>query len=81
MRLKTLPVPLKYEFGDIKTTRKYAWWPKRVENALIWLEHYELLEKKSARPRIIMAGHVPLIAPWGWDFVAEKLINKNTCKK
>jgi hypothetical protein len=74
MKLKTVQIPPTYKAGEKKVTRKYAWWPKRVEDKLIWLEHYELVEVKSMRPRIVFAGYYPLVAPWGWDFVEERLI-------
>lgn len=75
MKLRTIHIPPKYKFGDTRVTRKYAWWPKRVEDKLIWLESYEVVEIKSKRPRIVFAGNIPLVAPWGWDFVEERLIN------
>ena len=39
MKLKTYPPTPK--LGDTKTIIKFAWWPTRVENSLIWLERYE----------------------------------------
>lgn len=39
MKLKQYPPTPK--LGDTKTIIKFAWWPTRVEDSLIWLERYE----------------------------------------
>lgn len=75
MQLRTKPIKVKPKEGDIKRTKKFAWWPRHVEDKVIWLESYWVVEVMSVRPRIVMAGHYPLIAPWGWDFVREELNN------
>jgi len=78
MKLKTIPIPPIYNFGDTRITRKYAWWPKQVEDKLIWLESYELVEIKANTPRVMWIGKYPILCPWGWDFVEEKLITKQS---
>jgi hypothetical protein len=78
MILKTIPEIPKEKFGDLRVTYRFAWWPRQVENKLIWLERYKVIHVKSMRARIMFIGHYPIIAPWGWDFVREELIVKRS---
>jgi hypothetical protein len=78
MKIKTIPVIPAAKFGDLRTVYRFAWWPRQVEDKLIWLERYKLIEVKSKRPRIVFIGHYPIVAPWGWDFVKEELIVKQS---
>ena len=52
MRLMTVPANIKPREGDIKEERKFAWWPKRVADKLIWLENYTVVSKFVIRERI-----------------------------
>lgn len=63
------PVP-----GQIREKICFAWWPKHVEDKVIWLEKYKKIEKMSDQPRIVFVGKYPIMAPWGWDFVETKLM-------
>jgi hypothetical protein len=74
MKLKTVPIIPELKFGDLKTDYHFAWWPRKVEDKLIWLERYKVIRVKRKRPRIEFIGHYPIVAPWGYDFVREELI-------
>lgn len=42
--------PVAHFVGDIRRTRKFAWWPVRIEaygryRGMVWLEHYDCVEE------------------------------------
>jgi hypothetical protein len=78
MKLKTIPIIPKPKEGDIKEERKFAWWPKKVEDKLIWLEHYKAISKFIFRHRIHDFGNYGIwkVFGGGWEVVEEKLIKK-----
>lgn len=32
-----------YKIGDLKQFTKFAWFPRKVEECVVWLEHYRSL--------------------------------------
>jgi hypothetical protein len=78
MRLKTVPIKIKPQEGDIKEEKHFAWWPKRVEDKLIWLESYKAVLKFVIRDRVhdFRQYGIMKVKGGGWDVVTEKLINK-----
>jgi hypothetical protein len=44
MKWKTVkPVP---KHGEIRTRRKFAWWPTKVKDYTVWLETYQITEMR-----------------------------------
>lgn len=77
MRLKTYPVVRKPQEGDIKTIKRFAWWPLKVENKLLWLEWYNEIWEYRLRKRVILARWIYHKGIWSeWDFITKKLIEK-----
>jgi hypothetical protein len=79
MKLKSYPVIQKPTEGDYKIEKRIAWWPKRVENRLIWLEKYKRVHQYRVRQRMVWAaGYGPIanIVAGAWDLITEQLINK-----
>lgn len=42
--------PVVYLTGDTRRTKKFAWWPVRIESygryrGMLWLEHYDYVEE------------------------------------
>lgn len=42
--------PVVYLTGDTRRTKKFAWWPVRIEaygryRGMVWLEHYDYVEE------------------------------------
>ena len=78
MRLKTVQIKARPKEGETKEGEKFAWWPKKVEDKLIWLEYYKVLYKFVVRRRVHdfrQYGTMEVIGG-GWDKIAEQLINK-----
>lgn len=79
MKLATIPKKAKPQEGDYKIEKRFAWWPRIVEDKLIWLEKYKRVHIWKVRKRIIMIPGVYKVfdAVYGdWDFVTEQLIKK-----
>lgn len=79
MRLKTYPIVLPPKEGDTKVEKRFAWWPRKVESTLIWLEWYELHFVYKVKPRAIVALHIGIFhkGTWGdWDLITEKLVKR-----
>lgn len=79
MKLKTYPKQSKPVEGDYKIKKCFAWWPKRVENRLIWLESYKEIYLFRIRERYHYIYKLGLIGPikgGGWDLITLQLISK-----
>jgi hypothetical protein len=77
MKLKSYLIKQKHEAGDYKIKKVFAWWPKRVENKLIWLESYKRVYKYTIRQRPVFCqgyGVIDRLVYGDWDFVTEQLI-------
>lgn len=77
MRLKTVPVKVRPKEGETREEKKFAWWPKKVGDKLIWLEKYIVVSKFTVRERVhAFQGYGFIkVKGGGWDIVEEKLIN------
>lgn len=64
MRLKLKPEP---DFWDRKTVVKFAWFPKVVQDNIIWLEKYECTYRYN-RDSFWEYNY--------WEIIDKKLINK-----
>jgi hypothetical protein len=64
MRFKVKPKPC---YWDRKTVIKYAYFPTRVENTIIWLEKYECTYRYN-RDSFWEYNY--------WDVIDKKLLNK-----
>lgn len=76
MRLKKYNTPQEPKNGDFKITYHFAWWPKRVENSLIWLEKYSRAHKYVVKERVAFYPGVlrTFKAVWGkWELLGERL--------
>jgi hypothetical protein len=62
--------------GDLKVTRKFAWFPTQVGGEKVWLEKYEQLWEYVRRPRVIFSGNLigPTILCNGWDLIGERTL-------
>lgn len=78
MRLKTVPVKVKPKEGDTMTEKHFAWWPKKVEDKLIWLEYYNVHSKFVVRERVhdLFKYGLVKVTGGGWDVISEQLIQK-----
>lgn len=79
MKLKSIKNTPKPEEGDYKIAKRFAWWPLRVENKLIWLESYKEVHKYTWRHRNVYCqgyGVIDTVKCGGWDFVTKQLIAK-----
>lgn len=79
MILKTIPKVKKPEEGDYKVERKFAWWPRVVEDKMIWLERYKRVHVYTIRNRCIplVGSGIIFRGVWGeWDLITEQLIKK-----
>jgi hypothetical protein len=64
MRFKVKPQPC---YWDRKTVIRFAYFPTRIENTIIWLEKYECTYRYTKDPF------------WGynyWEVIDKKLLNK-----
>jgi len=64
MKIKVKPKPY---FWDKKTVIKFAWFPTRIENTIIWLEMYACTYRYTKD------------SFWGyyyWEVFENKLLNK-----
>lgn len=76
MKLATIKPEPVHEHGDYKIEKHFAWWPRKVENKLIWLEQYKKVYCYRVRKRRLYFISASYTGVWGgWDFVTEKLIN------
>jgi hypothetical protein len=69
MRFKVKPQPC---YWDRKTVIRFAYFPTRIENTIIWLEKYECTYRYTNDP----FSKWPF---WGynyWEVVDKKLLNK-----
>lgn len=75
MRLKTVPIKTRSKEGDLMEETRFAWWPKKVGNKLIWLESFTVVSKFTIRERIhAFQGYGFLkVNGGGWDVIEEKL--------
>lgn len=76
MMLKTIPIKAKPKEGDYKINKRFAWWPKRVQNQLIWLESYKVVYEFKIRKRAVFCqgyGVIDHVICGDWDFVTEQL--------
>jgi hypothetical protein len=78
MRLYTVPVKAKPKEGDQMQKKKFAWWPKKVEDKMIWLEHYIVTYRFVIRDRLhdLRQFGVIRVHGGGWDLINEQLIDK-----
>lgn len=78
MKLKTFNIELKPEVGDYRIEKRFAWWPEKVENKLIWLERYKIISEYSVRYRVVYLQGFGVIQGTfgGWDLVTKQLIKK-----
>lgn len=61
--------------GDRKVTIHFAWWPKKVEEGMIWLERYEKHWLYRTRTRVHQIGYYcNLVTLPAWDIIEEKRI-------
>lgn len=76
MRLKTIAIKVKPKEGDTKQVKKFAWWPKKVRDQLVWLEHYIVVYKFTIRERIhAFQGYGFLrVTGGGWDEIEKMLL-------
>lgn len=61
--------------GDQKITVHFAWWPKKVEGSVIFLESYERHWRYRTRLRVHSVGYMlfmPILP--AWDIIEEKRI-------
>jgi hypothetical protein len=68
------PAAIPPQAGDRRTLRRFAWWPTRIDDTWVWLEHYtEILEYvESARTVGDELFHE--IQPYAyWRFICRKL--------
>ena len=65
-------VKAKPTFGDRKTVVKFAWFPKRVEDTIVWLEEYLVVYRYTKDS----FGDYDY-----WDVVDKKVINKQDNEK
>lgn len=74
MKLKHYPPTPK--LGDTKTIIKFAWWPTRVEDSLIWLERYEEVWTFSVCYSSL-GGKLPNPLPYDdWKFTCKNLYSR-----
>lgn len=78
MKLKTIPIKAKPKEGDVKEVRRFAWWPRKVGDKLIWLERFIVVSKFTVRERIhdFRQYGIMKVTGGGWDEIEEKLITK-----
>jgi hypothetical protein len=79
MKLKTYTPKGQPQEGDYRIDLHFAWCPKRVENTLIWFEHYKKVYQYTTKERITYMYGIGVIGPFtcgGWDLIAIQLINK-----
>lgn len=78
MKLATVKLKAEPQEGDYKIEKKFAWWPRVVENKRIWLEFYKVVHTYTIRKRVTMIYRGPIFeGVWGgWDFVTDQLIKK-----
>lgn len=83
MKLKTIPVKAKPKAGDIKEYRRFAWWPIKVGDKLIWLEYYIVVCKFIIRERIhdFRQYGIMKVNGGGCDVIEEKLLQIPESKK
>lgn len=75
MKLATYPEKVKPKEGDQRIDKRFAWWPRRVKNRLIWLESYNKVYEFKVRKRVIIARWLYHEGHWGdWDLITEQLI-------
>lgn len=82
MRLRRIPIKVKPKEGDTKQEKRFAWWPKKVGDRLIWLESYTVVSKFTIRERVhAFQGYGFLkVIGGGWDEIEEGLIEKEGIK-
>lgn len=76
MRLKKYALTSAPKDGDFKIIYPFAWWPKRVEDNLIWLERYQRAFKYAVKERVAYYPGVLITfkGVWGkWDCLGEIL--------
>lgn len=80
MRLRTIQIKSKPKEGDMRQHIRFAWWPTKIADKLIWLEKYIIIEKFVIRERIhAFQGYGFLkVKGGGWDEVERKLINRSS---
>lgn len=79
MILKSMQPKSKPNEGDYKIIKRFAWWPKRVQNQLIWLESYKVVYEFKIRKRAVFCqgyGVIGEVICGDWDFVTEQLIKR-----
>lgn len=76
MKLKTIVPKKTPQEGDYKIKRRFAWWPRRVQDKIIWLEKYNQVYEFRTRRRVLIFPGTGLIhqGVWGgWDLITEQL--------
>ena len=68
MRFKVKPKP---ELWDRKTVIKFAWYPVRVNDLIVWWEMYE--STYSYRKKDWLTGYY-------WELIERKVINSKGCQ-
>lgn len=79
MKLATVKPKIEPQEGDYKIEKKFAWWPRVVEDKKIWLEYYKCVHVYTIRNRCIpmIGSGIIFRGVWGgWDFVTEQLIKQ-----
>lgn len=76
MKLASIKQSSKPEIGDYRIEYKFAWWPKRVQNKIIWLEKYKRVFEYRRRNRLVNLHYavIELKDYPAWDLIAEQLI-------
>lgn len=76
MKLRSYPPKETPEVGDIRKEKHFAWWPRRVENKLIWLEHYLQVFIYHQGPYIDPFTFIRVPNVKWWKKKTEELIQK-----
>jgi hypothetical protein len=78
MKLKTIPTKPIPEVGDFKIIRRFAWFPKTVEDKVIWLEKYKRVYEYRPKVDYYPGTFLRAADCLGWDLIAEQLIKPFT---
>lgn len=79
MKIKTIETLAKAadpQPGDYKIEYRFAFWPKKIGNQIIWLEKYrQIFEYKKADRRIILMSSIIELRNYpAWELILEQVI-------
>jgi len=76
---KPKPKKREPEPGDYRVDIRFAWWPVRTDQGLIWLEKYKRVYEWAVHPRSWFIGRYYLgpVTCGGWELKQTKRLKSN----